>query len=59
MTKAEQHNDWAFPAGRAFATRFPAEKAGRAQTMAQSLTRSVFSNDFALGIEWKARSAQE
>ncbi|MDF2455980.1 MAG: hypothetical protein K0R51_1973 [Cytophagaceae bacterium] len=28
----------AFPSGRAFATRFPAEKAGRAQTMAQSLT---------------------
>ena len=30
-----------FPAGRAFATRFPAEKAGRAQTMAQSLTQKV------------------
>jgi len=29
----------AFPAGRAFATRFPAEEAGRAQTMAQSLTQ--------------------
>ncbi len=31
----------AFPSGRAFATRFPAEKAGRAQTMAQSLTQSL------------------
>jgi len=29
----------AFPSGRAFATRFPAKKAGRAQTMAQSLTQ--------------------
>jgi hypothetical protein len=32
-------NSRAFPSGRAFTTRFPAEKAGRAQTMAQSLTQ--------------------
>jgi len=42
-------NTWAFPSGRAFATRFPAEKAGRAQTMAQSLTqkarKSVLTNE--------------